>query len=153
MSIAGGLPLALERGLAVGCAVVQIFLKNQRQWVARPYTDDEVREFRAAWRASGIRTVFAHANYLINVAGSQPEFTRKSIAAFRGEVERALALCADYPDGGPPTITVLAEDRLQDLRMTRRSRSFEKATLADVARRIAGEHGLEPRIDFSAAVR
>ena len=67
MSIAGGLPLALERGLEVGCSVVQIFLKNQRQWVARAYTEAEVREFRDAWKASGIRTVFAHANYLINL--------------------------------------------------------------------------------------
>ncbi len=63
MSIAGGLALALERGREVGCSVVQIFLKNQRQWAARPYTDSEVREFRAAWKATGIRMVFAHANY------------------------------------------------------------------------------------------
>jgi deoxyribonuclease-4 len=72
MSIAGGLSLALTRGLAVGCSVVQIFLKNQRQWTARPYTDSEVREFRAAWKASGIRVVFAHANYLINLATPVP---------------------------------------------------------------------------------
>ncbi|MDT7951094.1 MAG: contractile injection system protein, VgrG/Pvc8 family [Acetobacteraceae bacterium] len=68
-------------------------------------------------------------------------------------VGRIGALCADYPDGGPPTVTVLAEDRLQDLRMTRRSRSFEQATLADVAQRIAGEHGLVPRIDFDAVTQ
>jgi len=72
MSIAGGLARALDRGLEVGCSVVQIFLKNQRQWTARPYADSEVREFRAAWRASGIRVVFAHANYLINLATPVP---------------------------------------------------------------------------------
>ena len=36
MSIAGGLHLALERGREVGCGAVQIFLKNQRQWAAKP---------------------------------------------------------------------------------------------------------------------
>ena len=37
-----------------------------------------------------------HANYLINLAGGNEEFRRKSIAAFRGELERGAALCADY---------------------------------------------------------
>jgi len=37
-----------------------------------------------------------HANYLVNLAGGNPEFHAKSIAAFRGEVERALALGAEF---------------------------------------------------------
>ena len=37
-----------------------------------------------------------HANYLVNVAGGNSEFHAKSIVAFRGEVERALALCAEF---------------------------------------------------------
>ena len=53
MSIAGGLHLALERGHALGCGAVQIFLKNQRQWAARPLTGDEVRAFHAARRRTG----------------------------------------------------------------------------------------------------
>lgn len=43
-----------------------------------------------------LRPLVVHANYLINVAGGNPEFRTKSVAAFRGEVERALALCAEY---------------------------------------------------------
>lgn len=66
---------------------------------------------------------------------------------------RISALVADFPDGGPPTVGVLAEDRLQDLRMTRRSRSFEKASLADVVQRIASDHGLASRIDFDATAQ
>ncbi|HZP38234.1 MAG TPA: deoxyribonuclease IV [Methylomirabilota bacterium] len=92
MSIAGGLPRAIERGLEVGCSVVQIFLKNQRQWVARPYTDSEVREFRAAWKASGIRTVFAHANYLINLATPVDAEWERAVDVFHDELERAEAL-------------------------------------------------------------
>lgn len=60
---------------------------------------------------------------------------------------RISAISASFPDGGTPQIGVSSEDRLQDLRMTRRTRSFADATLADVARRIAGEHGLTPQID------
>ena len=92
MSIAGGLSRALTRGLAVGCSVVQIFLKNQRQWTARPYTDSEVREFRAAWKASGIRVVFAHANYLINLATPVPAEWHRAVDVFQEELERAEAL-------------------------------------------------------------
>lgn len=92
MSIAGGLFRALERGREVGCSVVQIFLKNQRQWVARPYTDSEVREFRAAWKATGVRAVFAHANYLINLATPVPAEWDRAVDVFHDELERAEAL-------------------------------------------------------------
>jgi deoxyribonuclease IV len=52
MSSAGGLHLALERGHSLGCFAVQIFVKNQRQWAARPLAGDEVRAFRAVRPAS-----------------------------------------------------------------------------------------------------
>lgn len=92
MSIAGGLHLALTRGRDVGCSVVQIFLKNQRQWTARPYLDSEVREFRAAWKATGIRVVFAHASYLVNLATPVPAEWRRAVDVFHDELERAEAL-------------------------------------------------------------
>jgi phage protein D len=62
---------------------------------------------------------------------------------------RISAITARYPDGGPPQIGICAEDRLQDLRMTRRTRCFTDATLADLVRRIAGEHGLQAQPDLS----
>ena len=51
MSIAGGLHLACERGKEVGCDVIQIFVKNQRQWAAPKLEDTEARQFRAAQKA------------------------------------------------------------------------------------------------------
>ncbi|HET7340257.1 MAG TPA: deoxyribonuclease IV [Methylomirabilota bacterium] len=92
VSIAGGLPLALERGRSLDCDAAQIFLKNQRQWAARPLADSEARAFRAARRASGVRSVFAHASYLINLAGPDPSAWRQAVAAFTDELERAEAL-------------------------------------------------------------
>src|SRR2546423_12985133 len=68
MSIAGGVYRALERGLEVGCSVVQIFLKNQLQWAAAPYSEEDIRRFRDAWKATRMRAVFAHSSYLINLA-------------------------------------------------------------------------------------
>lgn len=62
---------------------------------------------------------------------------------------RITALAGKFPEGGPPQIAIHAEDRLQDLRMTRRTRCFADASLADIARSIASDHGLTPQIDLS----
>lgn len=60
---------------------------------------------------------------------------------------RITALEGRYPVERPPEILLLAEDRLQDLRMTRRTRTLESTTTSDVANRIAGDHGLQARVD------
>jgi uncharacterized protein len=60
---------------------------------------------------------------------------------------RITAIEARFPEGAPPQIGVLAEDRLQDLRMTRRTRSFADMSDQDVFRQIASDHGLTPSID------
>jgi deoxyribonuclease-4 len=96
MSIAGGLDRALYRGREVGCSVVQIFLKNQLQWRAAPYGEDEIRAFKAAWRETGMRQVFAHSTYLINLAAPSPAEWRRAVAAFHDELERAEALGLPY---------------------------------------------------------
>jgi len=92
MSIAGGLHRALERGDQVGCGAVQIFLKNQRQWAAKPLAADEVRAFRAARRAHAIRHVFAHSSYLINLGNPSAALWAQAVATFTDELERAEAL-------------------------------------------------------------
>ena len=92
MSIAGGVYRALERGLEVGCSVVQIFLKNQLQWTAAPYTEEDIRRFSKAWKATRMRTVFAHSSYLINLAAPAAAEWKRAVAAFHDELERAEAL-------------------------------------------------------------
>ncbi len=92
MSIAGGLYRALERGRALDCGAVQLFLRNQRQWHARPMTDAEVRAFHAARRQTGIRHVFAHASYLINLGAPDDAAWRRAVDAFTDELERAERL-------------------------------------------------------------
>src|SRR5882762_9617621 len=92
MSIAGGLYHALERGHELGCGAVQIFLKNQRQWAAKPLTSDEVRMFSAVRRTTAIRHVFAHSSYLINLGNPNTALWAQAVAAFTDELERAEAL-------------------------------------------------------------
>jgi len=62
---------------------------------------------------------------------------------------RITAIVGKYPEGSTPQIAIHAEDRLQDLRMTRRTRCFANASVADIARQLANDHGLTPKIDHS----
>jgi deoxyribonuclease-4 len=96
LSIAGGLWRALERGRALGCGAVQLFLKNQRQWRARPLEPHEVAAFHQARRRTGIRWVFAHASYLINLAAPDAAGWARAVDAFTDELERAEALGLDW---------------------------------------------------------
>jgi phage protein D len=59
------------------------------------------------------------------------------------------ALEGTFPQANAPSVTVLAEDRLQDLRMTRRTRTFADVSDSDVVQRIAGDHGLTPDVSLS----
>jgi deoxyribonuclease-4 len=92
MSIAGGVDRALDRGAAIGCDTIQIFLKSNMQWRGKPLTRAEIRRFQARQRATAIRPVFAHACYLINLAAAQAPTLRRSIAALIDEVQRATRL-------------------------------------------------------------
>lgn len=95
-SIAGGVENAAERAYRLGCNTFQVFSTSPRQW--QPYTlsrpqCDQMNRLREKY---GLKPLVIHVNYLINLASTTPQFLEKSVAAFRGEVERALALCAEY---------------------------------------------------------
>jgi phage protein D len=62
---------------------------------------------------------------------------------------RISALEAQYPNGTQPYLTILAEDRFQDLRMTRRTRTFEDSSDDSVIQQIASDHGLTPDVQVS----
>ena len=92
MSIAGGLHRAIERGLHVGCECIQIFVRNQRQWSAKPLNQDDVRLWNASVQEANMAYVVAHASYLVNLASADTVIWDKSIAALTEELERCEAL-------------------------------------------------------------
>jgi deoxyribonuclease-4 len=89
MSIAGGMYKAFERGRHARCATIQIFLKNNNQWKAKPLTEEDKVLFQDARERSGIRPVVAHDSYLINLASPDPVLHRRSLHAFVEEMKRA----------------------------------------------------------------
>ena len=96
MSIAGGVDKAPLRGRQTGCDAIQIFTKSNRQWRARPLGDEEVAAFRANLKAAGIGPVVAHDCYLLNLAAPVAAVWKRSVAAFRDELERAERLGIPY---------------------------------------------------------
>jgi deoxyribonuclease-4 len=92
MSVAGGLPLAVDRAVLHGCDAFQIFAKNANQWRGREIPAAEIRAFRSKLRASGLGPVVSHASYLINLATPDPALRLQSIEAMGDEIDRAERL-------------------------------------------------------------
>ncbi|MDX1534541.1 MAG: TIM barrel protein [Thermoplasmata archaeon] len=96
VSIAGGVELAPGRGDELGCEAIQIFSKNQRQWAAKPLTEETAAAFREALKKSKQRATAIHDSYLINLADKREENVAKSRDAFVIELERAQLLGIPY---------------------------------------------------------
>jgi deoxyribonuclease IV len=89
MSIRGGVSMAIERARSIHCTAMQIFVKNNMQWFARPLSHAEIRAFLDHAERSELLSVFSHANYLINLAATNPQFRGNSIRALAEELVRA----------------------------------------------------------------
>jgi deoxyribonuclease-4 len=94
VSPAGGPAKAVERGVDKGCRAIQIFNQNPRAWRPREYSDEEVREFRAAMDGSPIEALLIHAVYLLNCASDDEEVRGKSLTALIAALRAGDALGA-----------------------------------------------------------
>ena len=95
-STAGGVETSAERAWRMGCNTFQIFSSSPRMW--RPY-DITAQQCEAMARLRAqydLKPLVIHANYLINVAGTNCEILEKSVGAFRAELERAISLGAEH---------------------------------------------------------
>ena len=92
MSTAGGLEKALLHASKAGCDCVQVFVKNQRQWHAKPLSDEQIALFNATRAENGITPVIAHAGYLINLASPDRSLRARSLRCLVDELERCAAI-------------------------------------------------------------
>jgi deoxyribonuclease-4 len=92
MSIAGGVGNALIDGKKVECDAIQIFTKSSRQWTAKPYSKEEIAQFHANRKETGITSIVAHDSYLLNLGSPDAGLRKRSIAAFIDELERCEVL-------------------------------------------------------------
>jgi phage protein D len=98
------------------------------------------------WAAVDGRVGFLYFDRRVLEFGKELKVSLGQDALFSG---RVIGLEASFPDAATPELTVLAEDRFQDLRMTRRTRTFADVSDGDVVRRIASDHGLTPDVDLT----
>jgi deoxyribonuclease-4 len=96
LGTAGGASNAVERAKEIGANTFQIFSSSPRMWRAPkvdPKQAERMRELRAKL---DVGPLVIHTSYLVNVCSQSSEIREKSVAAFRGEIERALAWGAEY---------------------------------------------------------
>ena len=94
VSTAGGLDRAPLNAEAIGARAFALFTRNQRQWSAKPLSEEEIAKFRKSCRAKGFgpAQILAHDSYLINLGHPDQEALERSRAAFLAEMERCRAL-------------------------------------------------------------
>lgn len=95
-SSAGGVQNAAERAYRLGCNTFQIFSSSPRQWAPYELGEGQCAEMNRLRARYDLKPLVIHTNYLVNLASSNELFLQRSMQAFRGEVERALSLCAEY---------------------------------------------------------
>jgi deoxyribonuclease-4 len=92
----GGTWTAVERAVAAGANTFQIFSSSPRQWRAAAVKPEDAAKMRELRAKHDVGPVAVHASYLINLCSQTESVRVNGVAAFRGEVERALALGAEY---------------------------------------------------------
>jgi len=94
VSISGGVQNAPVNAKGYGARAFGMFLKNQRQWKAKPYDEETIAAFGRDMREQGYRKehVLAHDTYLINLCSPDPEKRQRSLDAFIDEASRTCRL-------------------------------------------------------------
>lgn len=96
LSTSGGVGNAVRRAVEIGANTLQIFSSSPRMWRAGKITPEAARQTRDARTDTGVAPLVIHTSYLVNVCSQSEEVRQKSIVCFRGEIERALTLGAEY---------------------------------------------------------
>ena len=95
-STAGGVETSAERAWRLGCNTLQIFSSSPRMWKPYDISAKQCEEMLRLRSEYDLKPLVIHANYLINVAGTNPEMLEKSVTALRAEMERAISIRAEY---------------------------------------------------------
>lgn len=96
LSTSGGVFRAAERAHAIGANTFQIFSSSPRMWRPARIPAEHCEQMRALRKQFHCAPLVVHTSYLVNLCSQSSEVRDKSVVAFRAEVERALAIGAEY---------------------------------------------------------
>ena len=92
----GGASNAVEQARAIGANTFQIFSSSPRMWRAPKVDPKQAVRMKALRAVLDVSPLVIHTSYLVNVCSQTDEVREKSVVAFRGEIERALTLGAEF---------------------------------------------------------
>ena len=94
VSASGGVEFAPVNAHEIGANAFALFTKNQRQWVSKPLTEENIRLFKENCTKYNFQTdyILPHDSYLINLGHPEEEGLEKSRAAFLDEMQRCEQL-------------------------------------------------------------
>ncbi len=94
VSAAGGVAQVPVRAREIGATAFALFTKNQRQWQAKPLTDEQIQRFKQHCQnfGYGAKQILPHDSYLINLGHPDQEKWEKSLRAFIDELKRCEQL-------------------------------------------------------------
>lgn len=92
----GGVAKAIDRAVGIGCTAMQIFVKNNMQWFAKPFSKEETEGFLHHSLRGRLLAVVAHAGYLINLGTENSENHEKSLRSLGEELVRCDQLEIPY---------------------------------------------------------
>jgi deoxyribonuclease IV len=96
LGTAGGASNAVDKAHEIGANTLQIFSSSPRMWRPQKIDPKQAERMRTQRTKFDVGPLVIHTSYLVNVCSQTEEFREKSVVAFRGEIERALMLGAEY---------------------------------------------------------
>jgi deoxyribonuclease-4 len=96
LGTAGGASNAVEKAREIGANTFQIFTSSPRMWRAPKVDPKQAARMRELRTKLDVGPLVVHTSYLVNVCSQTVDVREKSVAAFRGEIERALDFGAEY---------------------------------------------------------
>jgi len=97
VSTSGGVENAPVNAFAIGAKAFALFTKNQRQWAAKPLSQESIKAFKENCEKYGYKPdhILPHDSYLINLGHPEKEGLEKSRKAFLDEIQRCEQLGLD----------------------------------------------------------
>ena len=114
VSVAGGLQNAIPWALEIEADTFQMFSKNQRQWIAKPLTDEDIEAFKTPLSQTNLGPLMIHDSYLINMGSPDEEKGKRAHIAFLEEYKRCEALGVAYLNFHPGSHTHPKKDMRDD---------------------------------------
>ncbi|HIC52149.1 MAG TPA: deoxyribonuclease IV, partial [Candidatus Marinimicrobia bacterium] len=135
VSVAGGLQNAIPWALEIEADTFQMFSKNQRQWIAKPLTDEEIEGFKTPLAKTDLGPLMIHDSYLINMGSPDETKGKRAQVAFLEEYRRCEALGVAYLNFHPGSHT----HPKKDMRDDKQTRNEALGRIADHMNKTLGE--------------